>query len=51
MKNSEDSGEESAAGGGAVSLASKDSGQASSGSGGRKLSVSLSVNLSDNSDV
>ena len=49
---SEDSGEESAAGGGAVSLAScEDSGQASAGSGGRKLSVSLSVNLSDDGDV
>ena len=48
---SEDSGEESAAGGSAVSLASEDSGQASAGPGGRKLSVSLSVNLSDDSDV
>ena len=28
-----------------------DSGQASAGSGGRKLSVSLSVNLSDDGDV
>ena len=49
---SEDSGEESEAGGGAVSSsASEDSGQASAGSGGRKLSVSLSVNLSDDGDV
>ena len=48
---SEDSGEESAAGGGAVSSASEDSGQASPGSGIRNLSASLSVNLSDDCDV
>ena len=48
---SEDSGEESAAGGGAVSSASEDSGQASPGSGVRNLSVSLSVNLPDDGDV
>ena len=47
-----DSGEESAARGDAVSsLASKNSVQASVGSGGRKLSVSLSVNQSDDGDV
>ena len=32
-------------------MASEDSGQASAGSGGWKLSVSLSVNLSDDGDV
>ena len=52
MHPSEDSREESAAGGGAVSsLSTEDRGQASAGSGGQKLSVSLSVNLLDDSDV
>ena len=47
-----DSGEESAAGGGAVSSsASKHSVQDSTGSGGQKHSVSLSVNQSDDGDV
>ena len=52
MHPSEDSREESAAGGGGVSSSStEDRGQASAGSRVQKLSVSLSVNLLDDSNV